>query len=218
MTDFKYILFDLDGTLIDSGEGIINSVKYALKKYGIEENDMEFLKSFIGPPLKQRFKQCYNFTEVECKQLVDSFKEYYVDKGIFENKAYPDVLNVLKELKNTGKHMMVATSKPEQLAHEILAQHDFIKYFDFIGGSLMDETRSNKTEVLQYVLEANHIENENPDKFLMVGDTKYDILGAKKLNFNTLGVTYGYGTKMELLTAGADFIVEEPKEILVSIK
>lgn len=217
MTDFKYILFDLDGTLIDSGEGIINGIKYTLQKYGIEEPNLNILKSFIGPPLKQRFKECYNFSDTECTKAVAYFREYYVPKGIFENKVYAGIPEVLEQLKAKGKNILVATSKPEHLAYEILQQRNLINYFDFIGGSLMDESRSSKAEVLQYVLESNHLDHENRAEFLMIGDTKYDILGAKQFDLKTLGVTYGYGSKAELLTAGADIIVNTPAEILPKV-
>ncbi len=217
MNNFKYILFDLDGTLIDSGKGIINGVEYALKKMGIAENNSDVLKSFIGPPLKQRFTECYGFSPKDCDKVVAYFREYYVPKGIFENKVYPEIPMVLQRLKKLHKHIMVATSKPEHLAYKILGQNNLVDYFDFIGGSLMDETRTTKAEVLQYVLESNNLSSENISDIVMIGDTKYDIVGAKKFNIATIGVTYGYGSRDELVAAKADSIVDSPMAILDKI-
>lgn len=216
MNKFKYILFDLDGTLIDSGKGIINAVKYALKKYGIDETNEALLRSFVGPPLNQQFAKCYGFSAEKSLEAVMVFREYYETKGILENEMYKDIDKVLKHLKEQGNFLMVATSKPEKFAHNILAQHDLEKYFDFIGGSLVDGSRVTKIQVLDHVLKTNEI--NNADKALMIGDTKYDMIGAKNFNLKTVAVTYGYGTKEELLAAKPDFVVDTPTEILQIVK
>ena len=147
---YKYhnIIFDLDGTLINSGPGIIHAVQYALKKYGINETNMTVLKSFVGPPLNQQFINCYNFSHEQSLEAVKYFREYYTDKGILENEMYEGIDGVLQKLKEQGKCLMVATSKPEKFAHNIVAQHDLEKYFDFIGGSLTDGRRITKIQVL----------------------------------------------------------------------
>lgn len=216
MNKFKYILFDLDGTLIDSGKGIINAVKYALKKYGIDETNEALLRSFVGPPLNQQFAKCYGFSAEKSLEAVMVFREYYETKGILENEMYEDIDKVLKHLKEQGNFLMVATSKPEKFAHNILAQHDLEKYFDFIGGSLVDGSRVTKIQVLDHVLKTNEI--NNADEALMIGDTKYDMIGAKNFNLKTVAVTYGYGTKEELLAAKPDFVVDTPTEILQIVK
>lgn len=180
MNKFKYILFDLDGTLIDSGKGIINAVKYALKKYGIDETNEALLRSFVGPPLNQQFAKCYGFSAEKSLEAVMVFREYYETKGILENEMYKDIDKVLKHLKEQGNFLMVATSKPEKFAHNILAQHDLEKYFDFIGGSLVDGSRVTKIQVLDHVLKTNEI--NNADEALMIGDTKYDVIGVKNFN------------------------------------
>lgn len=216
MNKFKYILFDLDGTLIDSGKGIINAVKYALKKYGIDETNEALLRSFVGPPLNQQFAKCYGFSAEKSLEAVMVFREYYETKGILENEMYKDIDKVLKHLKEQGNFLMVATSKPEKFAHNILAQHDLEKYFDFIGGSLVDGSRVTKIQVLDHVLKTNEI--NNADEVLMIGDTKYDMIGAKNFNLKTVAVTYGYGTKEELLAAKPDFVVDTPTEILQIVK
>ena len=213
---FKYILFDLDGTLINSGKGIIKAVKYALKKYGIDEKNEALLRSFVGPPLNQQFAKCYGFSAEKSLEAVLVFREYYETKGILENEMYEGIDKVLQQLKNQGKYLIIATSKPEKFAHNILAQHDLEKYFDFIGGSLVDGSRVTKVQVLDYVLKTNKISDLN--EVLMIGDTKFDILGAKHFGLKSLAVTYGYGTKEELLETKPDFVVSVPKEILQVIK
>lgn len=213
---FKYILFDLDGTLINSGKGIIKAVKYALKKYGIDEKNEALLRSFVGPPLNQQFAKCYGFSAEKSLEAVLVFREYYETKGILENEMYEGIDKVLQQLKNQGKYLIIATSKPEKFAHNILAQHDLEKYFDFIGGSLVDGSRVTKVQVLDYVLKTNKISDLN--EVLMIGDTKFDILGAKHFGLKSLAVTYGYGTKEELLKTKPDFVVSVPKEILQVIK
>lgn len=216
MSKFKYILFDLDGTLIESGKGIMNAVKYALKKYGIDETNEAVLRSFVGPPLNQQFAKCYGFSAEKSLEAVLVFREYYETKGILENEMYTGIDKVLQQLKNQGKYLMVATSKPEKFAHNILAQHDLEKYFDFIGGSLTDGSRITKIQVLDYVLKTNKI--ENTDEVLMIGDTKFDILGAKNFDLKSMAVTYGYGTEKELMEAKPDFTAGSPEKILWVIK
>ena len=216
MSKFKYILFDLDGTLIESGKGIMNAVKYALKKYGIDETNEAVLRSFVGPPLNQQFAKCYGFSAEKSLEAVLVFREYYETKGILENEMYTGIDKVLQQLKNQGKYLMVATSKPEKFAHNILVQHDLEKYFDFIGGSLTDGSRITKIQVLDYVLKTNKI--ENTDEVLMIGDTKFDILGAKNFDLKSMAVTYGYGTEKELMEAKPDFTAGSPEEILWVIK
>lgn len=213
MNNFKYILFDLDGTLIDSGKGIIKAVKYALKKYGIDETNETLLRTFVGPPLNQQFAECYGFSAEKSMEAVKFFREYYETKGILENEMYAGIDKVLQKLKEQGKFLMVATSKPEKFAHNILAQHDLEKYFDFIGGSLTDGSRVTKIQVLDYVLKTNRI--KNLQEVLMIGDTKFDMLGAKHFNLASLAVTYGYGTEEELLAAEPDFTADVPDEILL---
>lgn len=208
----KTVLFDLDGTLTDSGPGIMNSVQHALKKYGMEVDDISELRSFVGPPLAKQFELFCGFSEEESKQAVEHFREYYVDKGIFENSVYEGIPEVLKTLKKKGYQLLVATSKPEHLAHIVLDHFQLSQYFDFIGGSYMDLTRTKKSEVIEYVLEqCNCTERE---QILMIGDTSYDMIGAKQAGVHSMGVEYGYGTKEELVNAGAELLAKTPKDIL----
>ena len=213
MQDFKYILFDLDGTLLDSGEGIINGLKYALKLHGIDEQDMAVLKTFVGPPLVQHLMDVYGFSEEKARAVVVDFRKYYEPKGVFENRVYDGIPELLAQLRQMGRRIMVATSKPEFLAYKILEQRGLKNSFDFIGGSVMDLKRTTKAEVIQYVLEENGINEVNFKELVMIGDTKYDIIGAKAFDITSIGVTYGYGSRQELEEAGADYIVDSPQEV-----
>ena len=145
--NYHNIIFDLDGTLINSGPGIIHAVQYALKKYGINETDMTVLKSFVGPPLNQQFINCYNFSHEQSLEAVKYFREYYTDKGILENEVYEQIPELLKTLAENGLKLLIASSKPEKFVKNILSQHDLLKYFAFAGGSLLDGSRINKDDV-----------------------------------------------------------------------
>ena len=209
--NIKTILFDLDGTLTDSGPGIMNSVQHALKKYGMEVENIDRLRGFVGPPLAKQFQEFCGFSEEESLNAVQHFREYYVDKGIFENRVYEGIPEVLKKLKEAGYQLAVATSKPEHLAHIVMEHFHLNDYFDFIGGSYMDLTRTKKEEVIEYVLKECKVKDR--DSVLMVGDTSYDMIGAKLSGVHSMGVEYGYGKKEELIDAGAELIANTPEEI-----
>lgn len=208
---YDVILFDLDGTLTDSGLGITNSVAYSLKKYGIEVADREELYKFIGPPLKESFEKYYGFSAEESKKAVEYYREYYTDKGMFENSVYEGIEELLKEIRKAGKMAVVATSKPEIFARKILEHFGLAKYFSYIVGANMDETRTKKDEVISYVLESCDIPDKS--KVLMIGDREHDILGAKRNGLDSLGVLFGFGNREELKKAGADYIAETVKDI-----
>lgn len=210
--DFQYILFDLDGTLTDSGEGITKAVQYALRYFGIDVPNLKDLNKFIGPPLKDSFKRFYGFDEYKAQEGLMKFREYYEDKGLFENRVYDGIEDVLKTLKNNGKTLIVATSKPEVHAKIILEHFGLDKYFNFIGGADLEETRVKKADVIRYTLKEAGINDFS--KVIMVGDREHDILGGKENNLKTIGVLYGFGDVVELTQARADFIAKEPKDIL----
>lgn len=205
------ILFDLDGTLTDSGEGIMNSVEYALQKYGIKVEDRSQLQAFVGPPLAEQFSKFCGFSEEEGHRAVEVYREYYQVKGIFENRVYDGIPEVLEQLKNKGYQICMATSKPEKYAKIIAEHYDFAKYFDVIAGSLMDGGRVNKDEVIEYALEQCGVTDR--ESVLMIGDRNYDIIGAKKAGTHSMGVLFGYGSREELETAGAELIAETPVDI-----
>lgn len=208
---YNYILFDLDGTLTDSGEGITNSVMYALRKYGIEVADRRELYKFIGPPLVGSFVQYYGFSAEEAAKAVEYYREYYKSCGIFENRVYDGIEELLAKLKGYGKILIVATAKPEPFAMRVLEHFDLAKYFVFIAGSNLNETRTKKDEVIRYALESCNITGLS--EVVMVGDREHDILAAKTVGIDSIGVLFGYGSKDELERAGANFIAKSAEEI-----
>lgn len=210
MYTIKHILFDLDGTLTNPAEGITNSVEYALRYYGISVADKRELYKFIGPPLSQSFEEFYGFSPQGALEAVEKYREYFADTGIFENRVYGDIPKVLEALKNVGYSLSMATSKPEVFAKRIADKFGLSEYFDFIGGSLLDNSRTDKGEVINYVLDSVKAEKSSA---IMVGDRFHDILGAKKCGILSVGVLYGFGSPEELSEAGADFIAETPKEL-----
>lgn len=209
---YQYILFDLDGTLTDPGEGITNSVAYALKKYNIIVEDRRELYKFIGPPLQESFRRFYGFSEEQSLEAVEFYREYFSVKGIFENEVYKGTEETLSALKEKGKHIILATSKPEKFARQILEHFELMKYFDFVAGATMDGTRSKKDDVIRYAV-SNYPVNDL-SKAVMIGDREHDILGANKVGMASIGVLFGYGDNDELTKAGATYIVKEMKDIL----
>lgn len=214
--NFKYILFDLDGTLTDSGLGIINSVKYALKHFNIEAESDEELRKFVGPPLRESYMKLYNFTESQADEGLKVFREYFEKQGMFENAVYEHIEAVLKELKRSGKVLIIATSKPEVYSIKILKHFNLDKYFNIIAGSDFEETRVKKADIIKYALgqlkEADKDFSKND--CVMIGDREHDIIGAKENGIKSIGVLYGYGDVIELTQARADYIAKEPKDLL----
>lgn len=210
---YKYILFDLDGTITESAPGIVNSVCYALTKMGYEVEDKNELLKFIGPPLADSMKQFYGMTDEEAEKAVACYREYFSTKGLFENSVYEGIEETIMRLKEAGKILAIATSKPEVYSVKIAEYFDFAKQFLKICGATMDKTRSEKADVIRYTLETLEISEGDKRSVLMVGDRKHDILGAKENGLDSLGVLYGYGDREELKTAGADYIAETARDI-----
>ena len=207
----EYILFDLDGTLTDPAIGITNAVMHALKKYGIAVSDRKELYKFIGPPLWDSFEKYCGFSKEEANTAVEYYREYYRDKGMFENRVYDGCEDLLKELKDNGKILIVATSKPEVFAEQILEHFGIAKYFTFIAGSTLDGSRVKKGDVIRYALESCNIIDGS--QAIMIGDREHDIIGAKETGLISIGVLFGYGSRAELEEAGADFIVSTIEDI-----
>ncbi|WP_429948881.1 HAD family hydrolase [Enterococcus sp. AZ101] len=208
---YKTILFDLDGTITDSGEGIMHSVVYALKKMKVKIPDQKELYSFIGPPLTDSFKRLYHFDDLKASLAVEYYRDYYQKQGIYENHVYAGISELLINLKAAGCTLYIATSKPEIYAKQILTHFDLSSYFDGIYGASLYGGRSRKGDVIQYALKKSAITNF--EETLMVGDRSHDIIGAKENRLTSIGVLYGFGDQAELELAGADYIVETPKEI-----
>lgn len=213
---YQYILFDLDGTLTDPSEGIVNSVIYALKKQGITENDREKLKSFIGPPLIDAYMEHYGFSKEKAMETVMFYREYFSVTGLFENQIYHGIAPLLKKLYDAGNRLVLATSKPQPFAEQILEHFGIREYFYFVAGATMDESRSHKNAVLEYAIKECGI--KDPSRSVMIGDRKYDVLGGKKFGFKTIGLLYGFGSEEEINDCNPDFIaktVDELAEILL---
>lgn len=192
MQKFDTVLFDLDGTLVDSSEGITKSVAYALKKRGYGEYAPETLKHFIGPPLREQFMTFCGVDITEGTALVEAYREYYGVTGIFECSLYDGIPELLDALTASGKALFVATSKPENFARMVIEHFALTEKFVYIGGARMDNTRTDKCEVIKYTLE-NVPKDMQLQKPVMVGDSPHDILGARKAGLLGIAVSYGFG-------------------------
>lgn len=212
MDKYDNILFDLDGTLTDPAEGITNSVAHALEKWNIRVEDKRELNKFVGPPLQAAFSQYYGFSEADAARCVEYYREYFRDRGIFENKVYDGIEELLTSLRAAGKRLIVATSKPEEFAVRILKHFSLYEYFDFVAGATMDSSRVKKADVISYALESCGITDTSGT--LMVGDREHDVLGAKAMGIDCVGVLFGYGSLEELEAAGATYIAETVSDIL----
>ena len=212
---YQIVLFDLDGTLTDPGLGITNSVMHALKKWGIEVKERESLYRFIGPPLQDSFMQYYGFSAEDAETSVAYYREYFREKGLYENEVYPGVEKLLTDLKAAGKTLAVATSKPEEFAIRILKHFGLDGYFDVIAGATMDSSRSKKADVIAYCLERLGVTELSG--VVMVGDREHDIIGAKKVGVDSIGVLVGYGSREELEAAGATHIAETIPDVLKAV-
>ncbi len=210
MKNYKNILFDLDGTLINPVEGITNSVKYALKYFGIQVSKTEDLYKFIGPPLRESFSQYYGFDEKDTEMAVTKYREFFKEKGVFQNILYNGIPEFLKELVIAKKNLIVATSKAEIYAKQILKNLGISDYFSYICGSTLDGSRSKKGQIIQHILATNNLSAQDS---IMIGDKSHDIIGAKETGIDSIGVLYGYGSFEELQKAGATYIVKTIPEL-----
>lgn len=211
MDEKNYLLFDLDGTLTDPFIGITRSVQHALAYYGIVENNLQRLAPFIGPPLIDSFQEMYQFSEEQAKEAVNHYREYFSEKGWCENEVYPGIPELLKRLQEEGRRLYVATSKPTPFAVNILEHFNLSRYFESIEGATLDHTRSQKTEVMQYLLAQAGITEKG--KAVMIGDRKFDVIGAHEVGMECIGVLYGYGSREELVAAKADYIVSSVADL-----
>lgn len=203
----KGILFDLDGTLTDSGEGIINCAIVALRHFSVPIPSREELRVFVGPPLGETFVR-FGIPEERVQEAIDVYRSRYIPIGKYENTPYPGIRELLEKLRSDGFLLYVATSKPEQTSVDILEHFDLAKYFNKICGASMDLSRSSKEAVIAYLLET-----APADSLIMVGDTKFDVIGAAAHGIPTIGVSWGYGTVSDLRSAGAAAIAHTPQEL-----
>ena len=209
---YKTIFFDLDGTITDSAPGIMNSIKYALEKNHLPMLSEEQLRSFIGPPLRGQFCKVCGLADEESARMVEDYREYYRDKGIFGNNVYDGVIEMLEKLRKKGFRLAIATSKPEKYAKIIIDHFHLTQYFACVAGMEMDGGRGTKAQVITYALEKNDITDKS--KVLMIGDREHDVIGAHENGLDCLGILYGFGSRKEFEEAGADYIRENVEDIL----
>ena len=205
------ILFDLDGTLTDPGEGITNSVAYALRKLGQTPPPRAELEAYIGPPLAGSFEERAGVDRETAELAVSYYREYFGVKGIFENELYDGIDNMLAALKSAGATISLATSKPTVYAKQIVEHFGIAKYFDAVAGSELDGRRVKKAEVIDYALKLLDVSDR--ERVMMIGDREHDIIGANTCQVASVGVTYGYGSHEELANSGAGHIVDSVKEL-----
>ncbi len=208
---YKYIFFDLDGTLTDSKEGIINSIKYALEGLGEPLPDEKTLQKFLGPPLVDSFQKFCGLSRERAELALLKYRERFADIGIFENKVYDGIYDLLQALVDGGRVPVLATSKPRVYAERIMTKFRLRPFFRLLCGAELDGTRNAKSEVIEYAIEKTGCPRE---KIIMVGDRENDILGAKKCGIASCGVRYGYALEGELEAAGADYIADNTDELL----
>ena len=207
--DKKVILFDLDGTLTDSGEGITKCVKLALDRFGIPVESLDALRYFVGPPLRDSFLKA-GVPEDRIEEAIAIYRSRYTNVGIFENVPYPGIRELLERLIGKGFRLFVATSKPEEMAVRVLKKFELSQYFEKICGATLDKSRDSKSAVIAYLLESCG----QPERAVMVGDTAFDVIGAAEHGIPTIGVSWGYGSVEEMKYAGAVSIAHTMEELL----
>lgn len=209
--DYKYLFFDLDGTLTESGVGIMHSAQYALEQLGFTVENTETLRPFIGPPIEDSFKSFCNMNESQAQEAVRIFRERYAEVGVYENSKYDGIDECLKCLHNSGYTLVLATSKPQDTTELILEKFGLDEYFDFVAGRDAEGRRRTKADAIRHAIEKLNIDDLY--NIAMIGDRRYDIYGAKELGLDTVGVLWGYGDREELEDAGADAIMESVADL-----
>jgi len=208
---WRAVLFDLDGTLTDPKLGITRSIQYALRRRGIAPPDADELETFIGPPLEQSFRQRFGFDAIVARRAVEDYREYFSSQGLYENEVYDGIPALLRDLKESGRQVCLATSKPMVFAERILEHFDLAKHFNLVVGSQLDGTHVEKSEIVATALAG--VASVLPESVVMVGDRMHDVHGARANGVATIAVTYGYGTREELHAAEPISIAESVPEL-----
>lgn len=215
MHPYKLVMFDLDGTLTDPGSGIIHSIMYALRALNCEVPQPADLKPFIGPPLQESFKTQLKFDKQRTNEAIQYYREYFTQKGMYENEVYPGMIDLLEALQHEKIILTVATSKPTIFAEKILSHFKMDFFFDRVVGSHLDGTRTAKSEIIAEVLK--HYPNISKPEIVMIGDRVHDLIGAKQNDISSIGVLYGYGSKEEICSAEPDIIALSVSELKKSL-
>jgi len=210
MKHYTHLFLDLDGTLSDSAPGIVRSAQYALEAFGIHVDNLDDLLCFVGPPLEESFQEFYHLTPSQADEAVKVYRRRYEKIGVYENALYPGIPQFLDKARQAGKVLMVATSKPQRMADLVLSHFGIADRFAFVGGR-EDSSRRTKEEVIRYVMKKNGL--TRTEDIVMIGDRKHDVLGAKAVGLDSVGVLYGYGSRDEFQAAGATYIVDTLKEL-----
>ena len=221
----KYVFLDLDGTITESAVAILSSAEYALKQLGIEDDDPEKKRAFIGPPLTVGFGELYGLSGEKLEQAIKLYREYYVGGGYKDSPLYDGIEETLLKLKNEGRILMMVTSKPKYIAQLVAEYHGMEKYLSAVIGPVEEKTKAGKEDLIEEAAkEVIRIQNDTSltvedvyREAVMVGDRRYDMEAAKKLGLLAIGALYGYGTREELDEAGADYIAEKPEDIATYI-
>lgn len=217
MPDYRYIFFDLDGTLTQSEFGIVDSVTYALRKFGIEGESREKLKQFIGPALFESFQNLYHFNKEDADRAVVYYREFYEAEGIYMSPLYDGVEKMLRDLDEKGKELYVVTAKPQEMAEKVLRHTGILGYFQGVIGPDRSARKTDKASLIRRAFELLSKEADNIDRIaeqsLMVGDRHYDMEGAAEAGVDSMGVLYGYGSRQELCWSGASYLAETPPEV-----
>lgn len=216
MISFKHILFDLDGTIIDPKKGVVEAVVFALSKFDIRVKDPEKLTCFIGPPLTESFRDYYDMNEETAKRALGYYREHYSHNGLYNHSLYYGMDKLIENLYDKGKKLYIATSKPEKFARQILDDLHLTKYFEYISGCDIEENICDKPTIISRVLE--RIDDSELDRCIMVGDTKYDVKGAKACDITSMAVLQGYGDITEIIMAGVDFFMADAEELAFVLK
>lgn len=209
MKKYRYLLFDLDGTITDSFESVANCFIHALGYFGIEVKDISELKPALGPPLKDSFINLYGLDEEKADEAVIKYRQRYEIYNTIENKLYDNIKDVIIGLNNAGYKLILATSKPEKYANKILKYFGIDKYFYDVSGATMDKTRNEKIDILKHLIEKNSITDLKDA--VMIGDRKYDLEAAEQLGIDAIGVLYGYGDIEELSKYKNVFLAPTPE-------
>lgn len=209
---FDHIFFDFDGTIMDTSPGIYDSFDRVIAHYKLDYPRSEYDR-MIGPPLRESFGNILNLPESEIRNAIKIYRDYYSTEGMYNARLYDGVVELIENLRKSGKKIYTATSKPELFTRRILEKYELDHLFDFIGGSDLEERgRVEKKDVVEYVVNTRKL-SDNKEKCILIGDRKYDVVGAHEAGIKCAGILWGFGSREEFESCGADFILETPSDV-----